>query len=438
MTGMSRTSATDAITIERWPTERSLLALAAIVSALLWIVAIVSVVGLVYAAFAGALFFVMHLAFVAHVRGSGVRLGPEQFPELHDSVERLAQRIGLARAPETYILQAGGALNALATRFLRTHIVVLYSDLLDACGSNTAARDMIVAHELGHIRAGHLRWRWFLLPSLLVPLLGAALSRAREYTCDRYGLAGAGDRDGALLGLCILAAGARHGASVNHQALARQRGDLNTGWMTLGEWLSSHPPLAKRVAALDPTLATGSPEAWRGALRAAAIVAMVLSPLLLLGWAAATRLPAFLERARAQTAAGAEHGAEADRLPAAVALQRARRDLRMFATFLEDERSAGRALPADTRELYARWTAAHPDEEEPLDPFDGEPYGYERKEGAYIIWSSGADQEPNTDDDLVFDSRSPADTTITRATHRAAARATAPTGSESTARRGRS
>jgi hypothetical protein len=46
-------------------------------------------------------------------------------------------------------MQAGGNLNAFATRFRKANFVVLYSELLSACGDNTAARDMIIAHELG-------------------------------------------------------------------------------------------------------------------------------------------------------------------------------------------------------------------------------------------------------------------------------------------------
>ena len=155
----------------------------------------------------GAFVFLGHVLFITHVRGSGVRLGPDQLPELHARVTTIAGSIGLERVPDVYLMQAGGALNALATRLFGTNFVILFSDLLDACGDNEAARDMIIAHELGHVKAGHVRWHWLLLPSMLVPFLAGALSRAREYTCDRFGLAGAGDLDGALLGLTILAAG---------------------------------------------------------------------------------------------------------------------------------------------------------------------------------------------------------------------------------------
>jgi hypothetical protein len=78
------------IDVNRWPSEGPLFLLALVVALALGLVAIVSVINLFYAAVFGALFFVMHLAFIAHVRGSAVRLGPNQFPELHAAVERIA------------------------------------------------------------------------------------------------------------------------------------------------------------------------------------------------------------------------------------------------------------------------------------------------------------------------------------------------------------
>jgi Zn-dependent protease with chaperone function len=286
------------IRVTRWPSERPLFALSLAVALALWVVICVSVVGLVYALFLGAFFFVVRLAFVAHVRGSAVRLGPDQLPELHARVVQLSQRMGMAQAPETYLMQAGGALNAFATRFLGDNIVVLYSDLLDACERDESARDMIIAHELGHLHAGHLRWHWLILPASFVPFLGSALSRAREYTSDRYGAAGAGSAAGATRGLTILAAGPRQAARVNQAAFVRQREALDTGWMTLGEWLSTHPPLAKRLAQLDPTLG-GRHGGVAGTVRAAAIVALLfIVPIGGLAWMAATKLPKIAARAQ--------------------------------------------------------------------------------------------------------------------------------------------
>lgn len=269
--------------IDPWPTEPMLKVLVAFFAGMIWLTLAITIFGLVYVVIFGLIFFVGHVIFISHVRGNGVRLSQDQLPELYQAVERLARQMGFAVMPEIYLLQAGGVLNALATKFFKSEMVVLYSDLIAACGDDTAARDMIIAHELGHLREGHLRWHWFLLPGYLVPFLGSALSRAREYTCDRYGAAYAGNKEGAMRGLAILAAGAEKGPKVNLKALARQVEDLNTGWLTIGTWLSSHPTLAARVIALEGAYKPDGYTGSRGMYRALGLIGSVyFLPILLL------------------------------------------------------------------------------------------------------------------------------------------------------------
>jgi Zn-dependent protease with chaperone function len=423
------------IHVDRWPSEIPLLVFVALASLFIWGVFAITIIGLVYVAILGVFFFVAHAVLVAHVRGSGVRLGPEQFPELHHSVERLAQRIGMQRIPETYLMQAGGTLNAFASKFMRTNIVVLFSDLLEACGDDDAARDMIIAHELGHIHAGHLRWAWFLLPGSFVPFLGTALSRAREYTCDRYGLAGAGRRDSALVGLAILAAGGKHGPHVNREAMVKQREQLNTGWMRLAEWLSTHPPLASRMAALDPALDAMTDLSSAGTVRALGIIgAAVLLPMvasffavaMIIGAAGAiagaaqqdtagdpeAALQAFMQSA-AQPSRGAQAAqlAATDTAPAPISnvgeeLSRIQvgMDLEALAGVVELERlNAG--IPIDLATLYAKAAERNPGEPERRDAFGGQRYAYEQHDGHYILRSAGPDGQHGTADDIVRDSR---------------------------------
>jgi hypothetical protein len=320
--------------------------------------------------------------------------------------------MGVDPVPEAYLMQAGGALNAFATRFLRTHLVVLYSDLLEACGDNTAARDMIIAHELGHVRAGHLRWRWLLLPASFVPFLGSALSRAREYTCDRYGLAGAGSKDGALLGLAILAAGGAKGPLVNRRALVAQRAQLATGFMTLGEWFASHPPLAKRMLALDPTLGAGTEVSRAGTLRAAGVVAMVFGPVMLAGVFAALAMPRWMKEAQRQAAAqqaaaltgqpllpGVVDSMGISRLltpqdSALVATQ-----LNALSQFIQSRGRAG--WPESAVAVYEAYRAEL-NSAPPMDPFDRIPYGYAREGATYVLSSSGPDGVRGTGDDITW------------------------------------
>jgi len=365
----------------------------ALVAALMWVVIVVSIVGLFYAVVFGLIFFVSHLAFVAYVRGSAVKLGPTQFPELHERVCALAAAMGMA-PPEAYLMQAGGALNAFATRFLRRNIVVLYSDLLDACEGDPAARDMILAHELAHLRCGHLRWTWFLLPSYIVPFLGSALSRAREYTCDRFGAAGAGDRRGAVRGLAILAAGPRYVDQVNLQALVEQRRDLNTGFMTLGEWLQSHPPLSKRIAAIDDSLAPGHFHPLRGRALALAIIALFMvfgvGGSVALAVVGSRWLEEFERTLEAEGSAFLDPDAGAAQVEA---------DFRELLAFVGANWEADRP-PSSIEAIQERWEETR-DTPFPADPFDGRWYGYARLEGAFHFWSSGPDGEAGTTDDIL-------------------------------------
>ena len=385
----------DVIRVRRWPTERPLLYVNLAAAMFLWILFLrVSPQMLGWMTMFVGFMALMHLGFIAHVRGSAVRLGPDQFPELYRRVEELARRMELRRMPEVYLMQQDGAINAFATRFLRSHMVVLLADLLEACGSNDAARDMIIGHELGHIRAGHLRFRWILLPLALVPFVGSALSRAREYTCDRYGRAAAGDEEGALLGLTILAAGGTYGPLVDRGLFARQHAELSRSWMLLGQCMSTHPPLSKRLIALRPNI-LGAPVAERGVMAwmrpvFAAVIVMLVVAVSVAYWLPQYRLDAY-------------DGYHAAPDSPAVRAQ-IQKDLERLRAFVDAEVASGRPLPWDLDELFVRWHEVYKGDW-PRDPFSGAWFDYDQRGDAYRIWSMGPDGKNRTADDIVLDSR---------------------------------
>lgn len=398
MTGSNRPTP-GRISADRWPTEMPLFIAVVLVGIVTWLLLIVSMFGLLYAALFGLFFFASHLAFVSHLRGSGVRLGPDQFPELHQRVVELARAMDM-EPPAAYLIQAGGSLNAFATRFLGRDIVVLYSDLLEACRDNDDARDMIITHELAHLRCGHLRWTWLTLPGQLVPFLGGALSRAREYTCDRFGLAGARSRSGATLGLAILSAGPAFGPQVNLRAFVDQRTDTNTGFMTLGEWFSTHPPLSKRVAALDPSLSDVPFHPGKGRVLALAIVVLVLLGGGGLTAGAVVMGSKFMEGVE-QVAAVDAAGAFAMPAPAEARAQ-VDADFSQLSAFILREWGA-EGIPESIDDLRERWHAVTGDAF-PVDPFDGYEYGYTHLGATYRLWSSGPDGTSGTADDITYES----------------------------------
>ena len=361
-----------------------------------------SIFGAIYAVFIAAFLFFGHVLHITHIRGSGVRLGPNQFPELHQKVLDLARAARMSRPPTVYLMQQGGALNAFATKLFRGRIVVLYSDLLDACGDDHVARDMVIGHELGHHLAGHLDWIWLTIPGRFVPFLGAAYSRACECTCDRWGAAlCGGDADGAARGLAILAAGGRLGAQVDLDVFAAQQRDLDTGWMTLGRWLSSYPPLSERVGNLRPEAAP-TPSASTGPIRATGImIGCIVVPLavsMAIGAVWFQKLQEFSD------------ALELDELDYETMPMLAPDEIEAATIQVEDEfdrladaligwKAAGLGI-GDETDLCTVWEAKNPSEPCPTDPFDGAPYGLFVDDGSIVLFSSGADSEPGTADDI--------------------------------------
>jgi hypothetical protein len=235
---------------------------------------------------------------------------------------------------------------------------------------------------------------------MLVPFLGTTYSRAREYTCDRYGAALCGDPKGALLGLAILAAGGAHGPRVNLAAFTRQREQLDTGFMTLAKWMGTHPPLCDRVAALEPSLAAGVKPYFKGPLRVVAGVAVVfLVAAIGAGVFVAKLMPKFREVM--EVAQAGQPGTRPSRpAPPAGAHQQVETDLADLAEVAREYRRENEAFPADHDALLAAWKAARGGAQAPVDPFDGHDYGYLVEKDSFLLWSAGPDGESGTDDDI--------------------------------------
>lgn len=240
-----------------YPKEPPLFVIGVIFSALFWLLLVVSIVGIFYGLIGLTFALVSHAIFLAYVKGNGVRVSAQQFPDLYARCQKAARQLGLVAVPEIYLIQAGGALNAFATKLLNRKFVVIYSDLADQC-QDPRHLDFVIGHEIGHLAAGHLSWNAFLWPFRLFPWLGPAYLRAREYTSDRCGFAVVGDLESSMRGLAVLAAGGRHASQLDLKAFMEQR--LGTGgfWSAVLELNSSHPYLCKRVAALQDVHQPGS------------------------------------------------------------------------------------------------------------------------------------------------------------------------------------
>jgi Zn-dependent protease with chaperone function len=195
-------------------------------------------------------------AYRASAFGNMVLLGSEQFPEFHTMVVEASQEIGLSEPPKTFIYNSNGLFNAFARRLLGGRYVFLTGALVEA--NSDAQVRFVIGHELGHHAAGHLNpWINALkLPAHLVPFLGKAYSRSREYTCDSVGAYLSKDAHASRGALQMLGCGCRRlNASMDSNAFMAQEKMVPPIFGFLTEICRTHPRLTRRVAAINSSVA---------------------------------------------------------------------------------------------------------------------------------------------------------------------------------------
>ncbi|MDB5417787.1 MAG: Zn-dependent protease [Phenylobacterium sp.] len=203
----------------------------------------------------GTIFFVGYLianaAYRAQAFGNMLLLGPQQFPQLHAMVVDGAAALGMQPPPRAFVFNSNGLFNAFARRLLGGRYLFLTSALLEAEDDEQVR--FIIGHELGHHAAGHLNpWKNFLkFPAHVVPFLGPAYSRAREYTCDAIGAELTGDVGVSRSSLQMLGCGCgRLNGSMNCEAFMAQEAMVPPIFGFLTEIFRSHPRLTRRIRAI--------------------------------------------------------------------------------------------------------------------------------------------------------------------------------------------
>jgi Zn-dependent protease with chaperone function len=172
--------------------------------------------------------------------GSNLRVTADNFPDIHEKMRLAAQILDLPTTPEIY-LAAGGDINAF-TAGVRKPILVLTSAAVDLLNDDELF--FVIAHELGHIKSGHVLYYQI---AEFVPVLGeivgaatlgvsnlfstgleAALlnwKRTSEFTADRAGLLACQDVNAAI-GAMMKIAGLPvryHGSSNTEDFIAQAR-----------------------------------------------------------------------------------------------------------------------------------------------------------------------------------------------------------------------
>ena len=196
----------------------------------------------------------------AQQRVGAVQMTPTQFPEGYRMMVEAAARYGLRYVPDGYVVNGNGAINAFASGHGFRRCIVIYSDLFEVGGAarSPEALEFVIAHEVGHIAAGHTSyWRQLLTGTVMsIPILGTTLSRAQEYTADNYGYYTR--PSGAPGAIGLMAAGKYMLGAVDFDQFA-DRAVLEKGFfVTLVNLLSTHPVLTWRAAALRDRTRAGA------------------------------------------------------------------------------------------------------------------------------------------------------------------------------------
>lgn len=232
--------------------ERRLFKISAVLGILAWVAIVIGTIGiaLIYVLLGFLVFLFAQSALISYLRGTGVHITAEQFPDLNERLLFCCRRLGVEVVPDAYLIHADGAFNAFATRFLGRNFVVLFSDVVDALEDDPDAINFYIGHELGHIHRKHLQWAPLLWPAGLLPILGPAYARAREYTCDSYGAVCCASNDSIAHGIAALAAGNHRWRVLNVDAYQKQALASGGFWMSFHELVGDYPWLTKRMARL--------------------------------------------------------------------------------------------------------------------------------------------------------------------------------------------
>ncbi|NNK02130.1 MAG: M48 family metalloprotease [Desulfatitalea sp.] len=230
--------------------EKPLFVIMLTFSLLVWAAFVVGTFGtiFIYVLFIYIFYLFAQSAVISYLKGTAVRITPEQFPDIHERLLSCCKKLEMDKIPEIYILHGDGVFNAFAMRFLKRDYVVLLSDMVDALEDQPGALNFYIGHELGHIHRKHLIWGPVLFPAAVLPIIGAAYSRAREYTCDNYGFACCDDHRDALTGLSVLSAGSKRWRTLKIENYTSQADAAGGFWMSFHELVSGYPWLVKRMS----------------------------------------------------------------------------------------------------------------------------------------------------------------------------------------------
>lgn len=198
--------------------------------------------------------------YYAMYRSNALRITEKNFPEVYETIEQYANRLGI-KVPKAYIMQSSGVLNAFSTFLFRRQWIMINSEIFEVAYRENHDMDslnFIIAHEMAHIYYGHATLHynlpiWF---SMYVPIINSIASRAREYSCDRLAqrLTGVDGVDAML----ILVVDRHLYKMVDKEDYIEELRGMKGFFIWLVNMIMDHPIMAKRIVALKEGRGSGA------------------------------------------------------------------------------------------------------------------------------------------------------------------------------------
>jgi len=155
---------------------------------------------------------------ILQLQGNAIRVSNKQYPDLYKRYVNLSERMDLNQLPELFIERGHGTFNAYAMGVNR-YVIAVTDRLVE--GMTSEELDVVLAHELGHVKCDHMKWNTAAMALKTVGeaigdaipfgigtavITGAELailhwSRMAEFSADRAALLATQDSDNVLSAL---------------------------------------------------------------------------------------------------------------------------------------------------------------------------------------------------------------------------------------------
>lgn len=197
----------------------------------------------------------------ARTRSKAVRVSENNFPEIYNKSVEFSIKLGLKTVPPVYIAHENGIVSAFAASIIGRRYIQLNAEIVDI--AYMEHRDFnvvyfVLGHEFGHIYFKHTTPAYHMetLFSKVIPILGTALSRAQEYSCDRISqLLNEGECVNEAMTLCVGRHLYKYVDTSAYLADAKKEKGIFLWFVNLME---DHPINSKRIAAIaDPERKSG-------------------------------------------------------------------------------------------------------------------------------------------------------------------------------------